>query len=70
MVQRFDLTAGARRIHLEDFAQVFGMFSDDKVEEPVRTSLGLAGGSAGPTKSIEFLLTFCGPQAHSGREFR
>jgi serine/threonine-protein kinase HipA len=30
VVERFDRTAGARRIHMEDFAQVFGLFPDDK----------------------------------------
>ena len=30
VVQRFDRAAGGRRIHMEDFAQVFGLFPDDK----------------------------------------
>jgi serine/threonine-protein kinase HipA len=30
VVQRFDRAPGARRIHMEDFAQVFGLFPDDK----------------------------------------
>src|SRR5207247_453434 len=30
VVQRFDRADGGRRIHMEDFAQVFGLFSDDK----------------------------------------
>ena len=30
VVERFDRAAGARRIHMEDFAQVFGLFPDDK----------------------------------------
>jgi serine/threonine-protein kinase HipA len=29
-VERFDRAAGGRRIHMEDFAQVFGVFPDDK----------------------------------------
>ncbi len=29
-VQRFDRGAGAERIHMEDFARVFGLFPDDK----------------------------------------
>lgn len=29
-VQRFDRAAGGRRIHMEDFAQVFGLFPDGK----------------------------------------
>jgi len=29
-VRRFDRAAGGRRIHAEDFAQVFGLFPDDK----------------------------------------
>jgi serine/threonine-protein kinase HipA len=29
-VERFDRAAGGRRIHMEDFAQVFGLFPDDK----------------------------------------
>ena len=29
-VERFDRAAGGRRIHIEDFAQVFGLFPDDK----------------------------------------
>jgi serine/threonine-protein kinase HipA len=31
-VQRFDRAPGGRRIHMEDFAQVFGVFPDDKYE--------------------------------------
>ncbi len=31
-VQRFDRAAGGQRIHMEDFAQVFGVFPDDKYE--------------------------------------
>ncbi|MGA2592974.1 MAG: HipA domain-containing protein [Bryobacteraceae bacterium] len=30
VVQRFDRAAGGRRIHMEDFAQLFGLFPDDK----------------------------------------
>ena len=30
VVERFDRAAGPRRIHMEDFAQVFGLFPDDK----------------------------------------
>lgn len=30
VVQRFDRTPGGQRIHMEDFAQVFGLFPDDK----------------------------------------
>jgi serine/threonine-protein kinase HipA len=30
VVKRFDRAAGGRRIHMEDFAQVFGLFPDDK----------------------------------------
>ena len=30
VVRRFDRGAGAERIHMEDFAQVFGLFPDDK----------------------------------------
>jgi serine/threonine-protein kinase HipA len=29
-VERFDRAGGGRRIHMEDFAQVFGLFPDDK----------------------------------------
>ena len=29
-VERFDRTGGSRRIHMEDFAQVFGLFPEDK----------------------------------------
>jgi len=29
-VERFDRAVGGRRIHIEDFAQVFGLFPDDK----------------------------------------
>jgi serine/threonine-protein kinase HipA len=32
-VERFDRAAGARRIHMEDFAQVFGLFPDEKYGE-------------------------------------
>jgi serine/threonine-protein kinase HipA len=32
-VERFDRAAGGRRIHMEDFAQVFGLFPDDKYSE-------------------------------------
>ena len=30
VVRRFDRAAGGQRIHMEDFAQVFGLFPDDK----------------------------------------
>jgi serine/threonine-protein kinase HipA len=30
VVQRFDRAAGGQRVHMEDFAQVFGLFPDDK----------------------------------------
>jgi serine/threonine-protein kinase HipA len=30
VVERFDRAAGARRVHMEDFAQVFGLFPDDQ----------------------------------------
>lgn len=29
-IERFDRGAGGRRVHMEDFAQVFGLFPDDK----------------------------------------
>ena len=32
-LERFDRAAGGRRIHMEDFAQVFGLFPDDKYGE-------------------------------------
>ena len=32
-IERFDRAAGGRRIHVEDFAQVFGLFPDDKYGE-------------------------------------
>lgn len=32
-IERFDRAAGGRRIHVEDFAQVFGFFPDDKYGE-------------------------------------
>lgn len=32
-VERFDRAPGGRRIHMEDFAQVFGLFPDDKYGE-------------------------------------
>ena len=32
-VERFDRAAGGGRIHMEDFAQVFGVFPDDKYEK-------------------------------------
>ena len=32
-VQRFDRTAEGGRIHMEDFAQVFGLYADDKYEK-------------------------------------
>jgi serine/threonine-protein kinase HipA len=32
-IERFDRAAGGRRIHMEDFAQVFGLFPDDKYGE-------------------------------------
>jgi serine/threonine-protein kinase HipA len=31
-VERFDRATGGRRIHMEDFAQVFGLFPDDKYD--------------------------------------
>ena len=30
VVRRFDRTGGGQRVHMEDFAQVFGLFPDDK----------------------------------------
>jgi serine/threonine-protein kinase HipA len=32
-VERFDRAPGGRRIHMEDFAQVFGLFPDDKYDK-------------------------------------
>jgi serine/threonine-protein kinase HipA len=32
-IERFDRAAGGHRIHMEDFAQVFGLFPDDKYGE-------------------------------------
>jgi serine/threonine-protein kinase HipA len=32
-IERFDRAPGGRRIHMEDFAQVFGLFPDDKYGE-------------------------------------
>jgi len=33
VVERFDRTAGGGRVHMEDFAQVFGIFPDDKYDK-------------------------------------
>jgi serine/threonine-protein kinase HipA len=55
-VERFDRAAGGRRIHMEDFAQVFGVFPDDKYD--TRSYANIAAvlwAETGDTGTYEFV---------------
>jgi serine/threonine-protein kinase HipA len=60
VVERFDRAAGARRIHMEDFAQVFGLFPDDKYGHPsyanIASVLWAETGEAGTYEFVRRLV--------------
>jgi serine/threonine-protein kinase HipA len=54
-VQRFDRTAGGGRIHMEDFAQVFGMYGDDKYEKRSYANIAqVLSAEAGEEAAMDF----------------
>jgi serine/threonine-protein kinase HipA len=55
-VERFDRAAGGRRIHMEDFAQVFGLFPDDKYGSRSYANIAaVLWAETGDTGTYEFL---------------
>lgn len=55
-VERFDRAAGGRRIHMEDFAQVFGMFPDDKYHHRSYANIAsVLSAETGETGAYEFV---------------
>lgn len=60
-IERFDRTADGSRIHIEDFAQVFGLYPEDKYRNAtLRRIAQIIGIEAGNTDVAEFIrrLTF------------
>ncbi|MBY2918758.1 type II toxin-antitoxin system HipA family toxin [Rhizobium leguminosarum] len=56
LVKRFDRGAGAERIHIEDFAQVFGIYPSRKYEAAAYHDIASALGVAiSPTAALEFV---------------
>lgn len=59
-VRRFDRTADGERVHMEDFAQVFGVYPDDKYKHATYRSIAkvlwLETGEAGITEFIRRLV--------------
>ncbi|MER9256766.1 HipA domain-containing protein, partial [Mesorhizobium sp. M0598] len=56
LVKRFDRGADGDRIHIEDFAQVFGVYSSRKYEGAAYHDIALALGAAvSPTAALEFV---------------
>ena len=59
-VRRFDRTVDGERIHMEDFAQVFGVYSDEKYKHAAYRSIAkvlwLETGEAGITEFIRRLV--------------
>lgn len=59
-IRRFDRTEDGRRIHIEDFAQVFGVYPDDKYEKGsyrhIAKVLWLETGEAGVREFIKRLV--------------
>jgi serine/threonine-protein kinase HipA len=59
LVKRFDRGAGAERIHIEDFAQVFGIYPSRKYEgaayHDIAAALGIAVSSAAPMEFVRRL---------------
>jgi serine/threonine-protein kinase HipA len=55
-VERFDRAAGGRRIHMEDFAQVFGLFPDDKYGQRSYANIAsVLWAETGDTGTYEFV---------------
>ena len=55
-VERFDRAAGGRRIHMEDFAQVFGLFPDDKYSSRSYANIAaVLWAETGDTGTYEFV---------------
>ncbi len=55
-VERFDRGAGGRRIHMEDFAQVFGLFPDEKYGERSYANIAqVLWAEAGDASTFEFV---------------
>jgi serine/threonine-protein kinase HipA len=59
-IRRFDRTAAGERVHMEDFAQVFGVYPDDKYKHAtyraIAKVLWLETGEAGITEFIRRLI--------------
>ncbi|QKK33829.1 HipA domain-containing protein (plasmid) [Rhizobium indicum] len=56
LVKRFDRGAGSERIHIEDFAQVFGIYPSRKYEAAAYHDIAFALGVAiSPTAALEFV---------------
>ncbi|TCO08158.1 serine/threonine-protein kinase HipA [Camelimonas lactis] len=56
LIRRFDRAAGARRIHIEDFAQVFGIYPARKYEGAAYHDIAAALNVAiSPTAALEFV---------------
>lgn len=56
VVQRFDRAPAGRRIHMEDFAQVFGLFPDDKYGERSYANIAaVLWAETGDTGTYEFV---------------
>jgi serine/threonine-protein kinase HipA len=59
-IRRFDRTSGGQRVHMEDFAQVFGVYPDDKYKHAtyraIAKVLWLETGEAGITEFIRRLV--------------
>lgn len=61
VVERFDRTANGGRIHMEDFAQVFGIFPDDKYDKRSYASIAaVLAAEIGEAAVVDFMrrLTF------------
>jgi serine/threonine-protein kinase HipA len=55
-VQRFDRGPAGRRIHMEDFAQVFGLFPDDKYDQRSYANIAaVLWAETGPDDTYEFV---------------
>jgi serine/threonine-protein kinase HipA len=55
-VQRFDRGAGGERIHMEDFAQVFGIYPEDKYQQRSYANIAFVlWAETGETGTYEFL---------------
>jgi serine/threonine-protein kinase HipA len=55
-IQRFDRGPGGQRIHMEDFAQVFGLFPDDKYKHHSYANVAaVLWAETGPADTFEFV---------------